>query len=276
MPLLRMLVPGDLCLYRLFCQILPFTWTALVGLSSCRMMAMWGLANRSSNILNRWSGRNQRKNKDHSPWWMFLSRALFISRHSLGFVGNEVTRKFFTSSGITKNKSNTIHLIGKVNANHWILCTCANVHIIGVDGGLTDLINCSDYANSQQFYILSQQILLELLFEKYGVDRETKEATTDDKIWVAGIVFSELRKYIPDMLGSLRESKIRADLDAAAARKLAGICTMFTKFIDKKLSSRSQRSRPQRRRNVWLMYLLVKVYMSNTELLIQIMLHGLH
>jgi hypothetical protein len=67
-----------------------------------------------------------------------------------------------------------------------------------------DLIDSREYAGRQQFYILSQQKLLELLFEKYGVEGEKKEATTDNKIQVAGIVFSELREYIPAMLGSLR------------------------------------------------------------------------
>jgi hypothetical protein len=56
---------------------------------------------------------------------------------------------------------------------------------------LIELINSVEYAGRQHFYILLQQKLLELLFEKYGVEGETKEATTDDKIQVAGIVFSE-------------------------------------------------------------------------------------
>jgi hypothetical protein len=98
-----------------------------------------------------------------------------------------------------------------------------------------DLIDSVEYAGRQQIFILLQQKLLELLFEKYGVEGEMKEATTDNKIQVAGIVFSELRKCTPDMLGSLRESKIKAELDAAASHKLAGFCTMHTKFIDKEV-----------------------------------------
>jgi hypothetical protein len=85
------------------------------------------------------------------------------------------------------------------------------------------------------FIFLLQQKLLELLFEKYGVEGERKEATTDDKIQVAGIVFGELSEYIPDMLGSLRGSKFRAELDAAASRKLAGFHALYTKFIDKEV-----------------------------------------
>ncbi len=77
-----------------------------------------------------------------------------------------------------------------------------------------------------------------------------KEVTTDDKIRVVGIIFGELREYIPDMLGSSRGSKIRAELDAAASRKLAGFCALYTKFIDKKLLSRSLRSGHWRRQNV--------------------------
>jgi hypothetical protein len=37
------------------------------------------------------------------------------------------------------------------------------------------------------------------------------------------------------MLGSLRGSKIRAELDAAASRKLAGFRALYTKFIDKEI-----------------------------------------
>jgi hypothetical protein len=128
--------------------------------------------------------------------------------------------------------SNTIHIIGKVIAHQIFSCARGDDHSIGVDGGLMDLIDSVEYAGRQRFYILSQQKVLELLFEKYGVEGETNEATTDDKIQVAGIVFSELRECIPDMLGSSRGSKIRAELDAAASRKLAGFCAMYTKFID--------------------------------------------
>jgi hypothetical protein len=135
-----------------------------------------------------------------------------------------------------KNMSNTIHIIGKMIAHQQFSCTRGDVHSIGVDGGLMDLINSVlEYAGRQRFYILSQQKLLELLLEKYGVEGETKEATTDDKIQVASIVFSELCEYMTDMFGSSRESKIRAELYTAASRKLAGFCAMYTKFIDKEV-----------------------------------------
>ncbi len=107
------------------------------------------------------------------------------------------------------------------------------MHSIGVDGGLIEMINSAEYAGRQHFYILLLQKLLELLFEKYGVEGETKEATTDNKIRVVGIVFDELCEYILDMLGSSRGSKIRAELDAAASRKLASFRLLYTKFIDK-------------------------------------------
>ncbi len=131
--------------------------------------------------------------------------------------------------------STTIHIIGKLVANRQFSCARGDVHSIGVDGGLIELIDSVEYAGRQQFYILSRPTLLELLFEKYGVEGKTKEATTDNKIQVAGIVFGELREYIPDMLGSSRGSKIRAELDAAASHKLAGFCTLYTKFIDKEV-----------------------------------------
>jgi hypothetical protein len=37
------------------------------------------------------------------------------------------------------------------------------------------------------------------------------------------------------MLGKTRGSKVRADLDAASSHKLAGFCTLFTRFIDKEV-----------------------------------------
>jgi hypothetical protein len=122
--------------------------------------------------------------------------------------------------------SNTIHILGKVIAHQWFSCACGDVHSIGVDGGLMNLINSVEYAGRQKFYTLSQQKLLELLFEKFGVKGETKEATTDGKIQVASIVFSGLLEYISSMLGSTRGSKIRAELDAATSRKLARFCAM--------------------------------------------------
>jgi hypothetical protein len=88
---------------------------------------------------------------------MFLSRALFTSRQCLGIVGDEATRIFSTSSGIAKKISNTIHIIGKLIANHQFSCARGDVHSIGVDGGLIELIDSVEYACRQQFYILSQQ-----------------------------------------------------------------------------------------------------------------------
>jgi hypothetical protein len=78
---------------------------------------------------------------------------------------------------------------------------------------------------------------LEFLFKKYGVEEEMKEVTTDDKVWVVGILFnrSQMQEYIPNMSGKTRGSKVRADLDAVSSRKLAGFCTLFTRFIDKEV-----------------------------------------
>ncbi len=101
-----------------------------------------------------------------------------------------------------------------------------------------DEIRSIEYGVRDKFYILSQQKLLEFLFKKYQVKEETKEVTTNDKVRVAGILFnhSQLREYIPDMmLGKTRGSKVRADLDAASSRKLAGFHTLFTRFIDKEI-----------------------------------------
>ncbi len=146
-----------------------------------------------------------------------------------------MTRIFSTSSGTTKKMSNIIHIIGKLIANRQFSCARGDVHSIGVDGDLIELINSVEYPGRQQFYILLQQKLLELLFEKYGVEGETKEATMDNRIQVASTFFSEMGEYVPDMLGSLRGSKVRAELDAAVSRKLAGFCVLYTKFLDKEV-----------------------------------------
>jgi hypothetical protein len=50
-----------------------------------------------------------------------------------------------------KNMSNTIHIIGKLIANHQFSCACGDVHSIGVDGGLIKLIDSIEYAGRQQF-----------------------------------------------------------------------------------------------------------------------------
>ena len=62
-------------------------------------------------------------------------------------------------------------------------CAHTDAHSIGVDTiGLTDLIECDEYSECEQCYVLLQQKLLELLFEKYGVEGEKKDVTTDDRI----------------------------------------------------------------------------------------------
>ena len=88
-----------------------------------------------------------------------------------------------------KNMSNTIHYIGKVIASHRMSCAHSDGHSFGVGAGLLDLINNSENVYIQRFYNLSQQILLEILFEKYEVEGEKKNVTTDNKIRNAGIIF---------------------------------------------------------------------------------------
>jgi hypothetical protein len=64
-----------------------------------------------------------------------------------------------------------------------------------------------------------------------------KEVTTNDKVWVMGILFndSQLQDYIPDMLGKMRGGHFWPDLDVASSCKLAGFPSLFTKFIDKEV-----------------------------------------
>jgi hypothetical protein len=54
-----------------------------------------------------------------------------------------------------------------------------------MDADITDVIRNIEYGDRDRIYILSQQNLLEFLFKKYGVEEETKEVTTDDKVRVA-------------------------------------------------------------------------------------------
>jgi hypothetical protein len=54
-----------------------------------------------------------------------------------------------------------------------------------MDAGIMDEIRNNEKADKDRFYIL-----LEFLFKKYGVEGETKEITTNYKVWVASILFS--------------------------------------------------------------------------------------
>ncbi len=173
------------------------------------------------------------KNVAHGGY--FYPELYSLADNVLALLETKRLEYFPRLPALQKNMSNTINIIGKLIANCQFSCAGGDVHSIGVDGGLIKMIDSAEYAGRQHFYILLQQKLLELLFEEYGVEGETKEATTDNKIQVAGIVFGESCKYISDMLGSSRESKIRAELDAAASRKLAGFCALHTKFIDKEV-----------------------------------------
>jgi hypothetical protein len=46
---------------------------------------------------------------------------------------------------LQKNMSNTIHIIGKLSANRYVLCARGDVHSIGVDGGLIEMIDSAEY-----------------------------------------------------------------------------------------------------------------------------------
>ena len=71
------------------------------------------------------------------------------------------------------------------------MCARADIHGMGTDASsYEEQINKNEYKEKNRFYLLSQQRLLESLFEKYGVEGEKKDVTTGDKVRVAGILFN--------------------------------------------------------------------------------------
>ena len=102
--------------------------------------------------------------------------------------------------------------------------------------------------------------------------------TTDDKVHVTGILFnnSQLREYIPDMLGKTRGSNIRAEIDVSSARKLAGFRVLYTNFIDREVFVTLPENGHQTRPKCPLIHLPVMASMSNMVCSTPIMLRELH
>ena len=84
-----------------------------------------------------------------------------------------------------------MHYIGKVIATRRMSYARTDIHSIQIGTGLMDQIKSDEYADRDRLYMLLQQNLLEFLFKKYRVEGKKREATTDDKVWVAGILFND-------------------------------------------------------------------------------------
>ena len=78
---------------------------------------------------------------------------------------------------MSRNKSFTIHYIGKVIATRQLSCARANIDSIRrMNTGLMDQIESEEYADRAILYILLKQNMLEFLFKKYEVEGETKRS----------------------------------------------------------------------------------------------------
>ena len=74
------------------------------------------------------------------------------------------------------------------------------------------IINTSPYDQSNEFYIIDQETLIELLSKHYGVlEPQVLKITTYDKIHVAGLLLMKpsLRVCISDLTGKSRGGKGR-------------------------------------------------------------------
>ena len=183
-------------------------------------------------------GRPKKKYKTIAHNGFFFQELYLLASEILALVERKRLSYFTRLPTSTRNMSLTIHTIGKTIALRRVSCARADIHGMGTGAAsYEEQINKDEYKEKNRFYLLSQQRLLESLFEKYGVEGEKKDVTTDDKVRVAGILFnnSQLREYIPDMLGKTRGSNIRAEIDASSARKLAGFRVLYTNFIDREV-----------------------------------------
>ena len=142
---------------------------------------------------------------------------------------------FFPNLG--KNKTGTIHSIGKLIANRRILKSRADLHSLpaGEEGDTVQCTHMPEYAGQNQFYFLSQREVLLFCHQKFGNSRleMTKNFTLDDKVRVAGICFCEagVREYLSDMLGKSKGGD-RGAIDAARGRKSAGFLLLHQNFTD--------------------------------------------
>ncbi len=93
------------------------------------------------------------------------------------------------------NKTSTIHQIGKA------IASCSMFYL------RTDLHDTEDYSNNDGFFILTQNSMLEVYFQQFGInDTALKRPTTEDKICIARIAITdeEMREFLPDLTGRLR------------------------------------------------------------------------
>ncbi len=129
-----------------------------------------------------------------------------------------------------KNKTSTIHQIGKTIASRRLFYSRGDLHD---KQGFDDFICSDEYAAVNGFYILTQFTILDICFQRFGGDDgNIKRPTTDDNVRVAGILIADedMREYLPGLTGRSRGGN-RQSLDASRSRRLAGLSMLQRKFI---------------------------------------------
>ena len=127
----------------------------------------------------------------------------------------------------SRQRTTIIHAIGKIIAGQRRKTARAEM-------GNFAIINTSPYDESNEFYTMDQDALIELLFNRYGTsETQVLKITTDDKVRVAGLVITKpsLREYLSDLTGKSRGGDRQA-LDASRSRRLMGLNLLHTNFID--------------------------------------------
>ena len=177
----------------------------------------------------------------------------------------------------TKNLSSVVHALGRHVASERKKYARADLHSIGRDVGFSDFIQSDTYEQRECFYIYSQQDMLEHLFDKFGPEKENKKVTTDDMVWVIGILFmhEDMRSCITSMVGTAR-SGTRQELDAAPAKLRAGFNLLHQRFIDKEVLLSCQRCGHGTRRGLQLRKNMGPVIMIHTAFLMQTTMLGWH
>ena len=118
-----------------------------------------------------------------------------------------------------------IHTIGKIIAGQRQKTTHAEV-------ANNMLLNTDQINHHSDFYVYTQDILIDLLRKRYGsLGSSVMKICIDDKVRVAGLLMTKetLREYLPDLTGRARGGDRQA-LDGSRARRNAGLQLLHTNF----------------------------------------------
>jgi hypothetical protein len=97
--------------------------------------------------------KSKKKYKNIAHGGYFYPELYSLASKVLALLETKQLEYFSHILASQKNMSNTMHIIGNVITNCQFACTRGDVHSIGIDGGLMDLIDSSKHADSQQFCI---------------------------------------------------------------------------------------------------------------------------